>query len=387
MSCIAKRTRQQTSRRTAKGNNDNTASNVPQATNRSRRANRPGNISNKGRKPTRKAKKIMGGASAGQQIANQSPSCSVPYVEKIETPPNCKWSIPWNYDIRSMKYDRKLGKFWLRSGYEESGPLLKINPWVEDNPREGHGIELVPTGPDGPLVTHDFGSGLDIDTKRGYLILTKQGNLQLIDPDTMTEILDISLGPDIFLLSLVYDDVRDLYIAADNRYKFFAINPDNHKVSFHTNLQEQIFCCLPRILQHSNRKTFMMNSMKGCLYHIDEELLIANSYQPIKIPRRYITHGFGVEPNTDGSIGELNVPGGFCVDTQGWVYVCDTNNHRIVRCIPEVDGTDTWEVILDEAQLGAKQPYMVGITHNGFMLIGFLKPPMLGFYPYPEHRL
>ena len=119
--------------------------------------NRPGNISNKRRKPTRKAKKIIGGASAGQHIANQSPSFSVPYVEKIETPPNCKWSIPWNYDIRSMKYDRKLGKFWLRSLFVQRGPLFKINPWVEDNPREGHGIEVVPTGPpDGPFVAHYF---------------------------------------------------------------------------------------------------------------------------------------------------------------------------------------------------------------------------------------
>ena len=299
--------------------------------------------------------------------------CSKTHKRKLGTTSAETHRMIWSIGItqgefNAMRYDQRRGVLWARVKTPETGPLWQINPWEVDqlygSPQGVFGVGKS-SAEESQSIEH-IGRGLDIDESRGCLLLTKHGRLQLVDVETMNEKVDVSLGEDVYLLSVVHDGSRDVYMAGDNRYRLYVISPDTHEII--TSMLHRI--CLPYGLRTANGSTILGNYRKNCVHLVDEQLELPHIYKP------------GVE-----NIGALNNPRGFCICPEGWIYICDTLNNRIVRCIPEKNGVETWEVVLQESQLQAKMPYLIELTDGGPMFIAFEKPPILCFQQYPKYRI
>ena len=172
----------------------------------------------------------------------------------------------------------------------------------------------------------------------------------------------MSLGKDVYLLSVTFDDVRDVYICGDNDYRLNTVCAVTHDILL---VQPHHFICLPYHLRHSNGVTILRDYSKDCIHVIDEKLMFGECYKPGPV-----------------NICYMDNPQCFCITPNHWMYVCDTRNNRIVRCIPGLEGGETWSVVLDEAQLPAKAPHGIEVALGGVqtLMVTFRHPPMVWNY-------
>ena len=358
-----------------------------------------------------------------------------------KTPPQLLWTMPLDHEVHVMRYDEKRRVLWLRAEGEETGTILKVDPWGQHSPQR-QTSRLPPVTwatsrpePD-PYYPHpgddELNYGLDIDTRSDILLISRNCRLQLINPDTMTEKANWTYTTkkkkQVAVYSVAYHPTTDSYLVGDYSCKLWVLEAVTLvPISGHDYRHPK-----PHGLRTSNNVTTLSDVITDDVTTADDVANISDVTTTDDVTTtgevtktddvfdnddvntaddvhrhddviilgdtgRACVHVFDIERGFDqraqckpgeGDIGAADSPEGFCVDPRGQVYVCDTGNDRVVSCGPPGlydSEADTWEVVLSRAHLHANQPYRVEVTGLGYMFVAFRKPALLAFYNNKPH--
>ena len=263
------------------------------------------------------------------------------------------WEVNPGGSTHDVIWDEKESVWWMRA---TSGGLYKYD-------MGGSLVTIV-----GERVLNGWGH-VCIDTTRGLLVTTDYATRVVCMRKSGKQVKEITVPGCGHLRGITYCPHRDVYVLSDIRkHCLWFIDSDSGQVvqqlgsgGTGDNQFSSPYFILCQSINHNTCHIIVSDSNNYCIK------LFSHTGEFI---RKFGSKGSGDR--------QLRNPGGVCVDGQGRVVVCDSDNKRVVRYW--WDEGEKWEVILNTQQLQGSVPCCVSMSHDGRHLVVGMWGSLYRFY-------